>query len=256
MRSYLFVVDHDLSVVEYTSDIVNVVYGNGGVYGVVTLPMHVRDEDKNNIPIENLRFREYELSFKQQTRDEDGKEKPIQTGAKTHHPEIHQTIGPFEIVCESGTFQKGEIIVLLGENGTEKTTFLNLIAGIVILQQMEELKFQDSAYHSNPSIYTSVYQQPIQYDGMNQSTSSPPLGQTVTKENQSSNQNAQQTTGKEVKGPGKDKLTQQEKAALIEKERIEKEKIEKEKEKEKERERERIEREKEIERKGLQPILN
>ncbi|KAA6373809.1 MAG: hypothetical protein EZS28_030663, partial [Streblomastix strix] len=32
---------------------------------------------------------------------------------------------------------------------------------------------------------------------------------------------------------GKDKLTQQEKAALIEKERIEKEKIEKEKEKEK-----------------------
>ncbi|KAA6399252.1 MAG: putative ATP-binding cassette sub-family E member 1 [Streblomastix strix] len=255
---YLFVVDHDLSVVEYTSDIVNVVYGKGGVYGVVTLPMHVRDEVKvfvqvnltdikqlNNIPAENLRFREYELSFKQQTRDEVGKEKPIQTGATTHHPEIHKIIGPFEIVCESGTFQKGEIIVLLGENGTEKTTFLNLIAvavngGVEVPRLSISFKPQHlSVYQSNPSIYPSVYQQPIQYDGMNQSASSPPLGQIVTKENQSSNQNAQQTTGKEVKGSGKDKLTQQEKAALIEKERIEKEKIEKEKDKEKERERER-----------------
>ncbi|KAA6392350.1 MAG: putative ATP-binding cassette sub-family E member 1 [Streblomastix strix] len=129
--NYFFVVDHDLSVVEYTSDIVNVVYGKGGVFGVVTLSMHVRDEVKNNIPAENLRFREYELSFKntiqQSTSDEDGKEKPIQTVATTHHPEIHMTIGPFEIVCESVSFQQGEIIVLLGENGTEKTTFLNLI---------------------------------------------------------------------------------------------------------------------------------
>ncbi|KAA6398050.1 MAG: putative ATP-binding cassette sub-family E member 1 [Streblomastix strix] len=170
--NYLFVVDHDLSVAEYRSDIVNVVYGKGGVYGVVTLPMHVRDEFKNNIPAENLRFREYELSFKQSTRDEDGKEKPIQTamfhniilfdyigqliilisitqkGATTHHPEIHKTIGPFEIVCESGTFQKGEIIVLLGENGTEKTTFLNQIAvaangGVEVL---------DKLYHSKHNI--------------------------------------------------------------------------------------------------------
>ncbi|KAA6395634.1 MAG: putative ATP-binding cassette sub-family E member 1, partial [Streblomastix strix] len=242
--NYLFVVDHDLSVVEYTSDIVNVVYGKGDVYGVVTPPMHVRDGInvfvQGHIPAENLRFREYELSFKnatqQSTGDEEGKEKPIKTGATTHYPEIHKTIGPFEIVCESGSFQKGEIIVLLGENGTGKTTFLNLIAGLVAADGGVEvprlsISFKPqhlSVYQSNPSIYTSVYQQPIQYDGMNQSTSSPPLGQTVNKENQSSNQNAQQTTGKEVKGSGKDKLTQQEKAALIEKERIEKEKIEKE----------------------------
>ncbi|KAA6364009.1 MAG: putative ATP-binding cassette sub-family E member 1 [Streblomastix strix] len=126
----LFLICKLNQIVEYTRDIVNVVYGKRGVYGVVTLQMHVRDGVKNNIPVENLRFREYEQSFKQSTREEDGKEKPLQIGATTHHPEIHMTIGPFKIVCESGSFQKREIIVLLGENGTEKTTFLNLITEV------------------------------------------------------------------------------------------------------------------------------
>lgn len=36
----------------------------------------------------------------------------------------------FELKIESGSFKTSEIIVLLGENGTGKTTFVKILAGI------------------------------------------------------------------------------------------------------------------------------
>ena len=41
--SYVIVVEHDLSVLDYLSDFVCVLYGMPGVYGVVTMPFSVRE---------------------------------------------------------------------------------------------------------------------------------------------------------------------------------------------------------------------
>jgi ATP-binding cassette subfamily E protein 1 len=41
--SYVIVVEHDLSVLDYLSDFICVLYGKPGVYGVVTLPFSVRE---------------------------------------------------------------------------------------------------------------------------------------------------------------------------------------------------------------------
>lgn len=40
---YILVVEHDLSVLDYLSDFVCVLYGTPGAYGVVTLPFGVRE---------------------------------------------------------------------------------------------------------------------------------------------------------------------------------------------------------------------
>ena len=40
-----------------------------------------------------------------------------------------KTLGTFKLNIEEGTFNNCEIIVLLGENGTGKTTFVRLLAG-------------------------------------------------------------------------------------------------------------------------------
>ena len=40
-----------------------------------------------------------------------------------------KTLGSFKLNIEEGTFNNCEIIVLLGENGTGKTTFVRLLAG-------------------------------------------------------------------------------------------------------------------------------
>ena len=38
-------------------------------------------------------------------------------------------MGSFKLVVDSGQFSDSEIIVLLGENGTGKTTFIRMMAG-------------------------------------------------------------------------------------------------------------------------------
>lgn len=66
--SYVIVVEHDLSVLDYLSDFICCLYGKPGAYGVVTLPFSVREGINiflaGFIPTENLRFRDESLTFK------------------------------------------------------------------------------------------------------------------------------------------------------------------------------------------------
>ena len=66
--SYVVVVEHDLSVLDYLSDYICVLYGHPGAYGVVTTPFSVREGIniflQGFVPTENLRFRDVELNFK------------------------------------------------------------------------------------------------------------------------------------------------------------------------------------------------
>src|SRR5258708_1980619 len=51
---------------------------------------------------------------------------------KTRHytyPAMTKTLGSFKLTGETGSFTDSEIIVMLGENGTGKTTFVRLLAG-------------------------------------------------------------------------------------------------------------------------------
>lgn len=66
--SYIICVEHDLSVLDYLSDFVCCLYGEQAAYGIVTMPFTVRDGINvflaGKIPTENMRFRDYELTFK------------------------------------------------------------------------------------------------------------------------------------------------------------------------------------------------
>lgn len=51
---------------------------------------------------------------------------------KTRHysyPAMTKTLGGFKLTVQAGSFTDSEIIVMLGENGTGKTTFVRLLAG-------------------------------------------------------------------------------------------------------------------------------
>ncbi|KAI0281918.1 P-loop containing nucleoside triphosphate hydrolase protein [Russula brevipes] len=117
--NYVVAVEHDLSVLDYLSDFVCCLYGKPSMYGVVTMPYSVREGINifldGFVPTENLRFREESLSFKM-----------------TRHysyPSMTKTLGGFKLTVQEGTFTDSEIIVMLGENGTGKTTFVRLLAG-------------------------------------------------------------------------------------------------------------------------------
>ncbi|KAJ5243130.1 Translation initiation factor RLI1 [Penicillium citrinum] len=127
---YVIVVEHDLSVLDYLSDFICVLYGRPAVYGVVTLPSSVREGINifldGHIPTENLRFRDESLTFRL---TEAGDDFIADKGRAFAYPAMEKTQGNFHLSIEPGRFTDSEILVMMGENGTGKTTFCKMLAG-------------------------------------------------------------------------------------------------------------------------------
>ncbi|XP_037929034.1 ATP-binding cassette sub-family E member 1 [Teleopsis dalmanni] len=127
---FIIVVEHDLSVLDYLSDFICCLYGVPGCYGVVTMPFSVREGINifldGFVPTENMRFRTESLTFKV---SESATEEEIKRMNHYIYPAMTKTLGKFTLHVEEGHFSDSEILVLLGENGTGKTTFIRMLAG-------------------------------------------------------------------------------------------------------------------------------
>ncbi|CAL9126939.1 unnamed protein product [Musa acuminata var. zebrina] len=148
-NSYVIVVEHDLSVLDYLSDFICCLYGKPGAYGVVTLPFSVREGINiflaGFVPTENLRFRDESLTFKAEcyvaeTPQESAEE--IQTYQRYKYPTMSKTQGNFKLKVIEGEFTDSQIIVMLGENGTGKTTFIRMLAGLLKPDSVEDSDFE------------------------------------------------------------------------------------------------------------------
>ncbi|EOD06665.1 hypothetical protein EMIHUDRAFT_121228, partial [Emiliania huxleyi CCMP1516] len=168
IQTYVIVVEHDLSVLDYLSDFICCLYGElalvsahsrvdackpshtGGIpgaYGVVTMPFGVREGINiflgGFIPTENLRFRDDALTFKVSENAEQEGGKEGRGAGECSYPAMTKTLGAFTLHVEAGSFSRSEIspslpagsfsgseiLVMLGENGTGKTTFIKMLAG-------------------------------------------------------------------------------------------------------------------------------
>ncbi|OIR58956.1 MAG: ATP-binding cassette sub-family E member 1 [Amphiamblys sp. WSBS2006] len=129
-ENYVIVVEHDLCVLDYLSDYASLLYGVPGAYGVVSFPYGIREAINyflaGKIPTDNVRFREDEIVFRMgQGGDANaGNRKMFEYGAMT------KVFDEFTLSVEPGHFSESEIVVLLGENGMGKTTFIQMLAGL------------------------------------------------------------------------------------------------------------------------------
>lgn len=140
---YVLAVEHDLAILDYLSDFICCLYGTPSAYGVVTMPFSVREGINiflaGFVPTENLRFREEELNFKMSVDYGLEEEQGAKGSDMYQYPSMTKTMTgkgdnkemKFILHVEAGSFTDSEIVVMLGENGTGKTTFIRMLAGLL-----------------------------------------------------------------------------------------------------------------------------
>ena len=125
------VVEHDLIILDYIADLVQLMYGKEDCYGIVSGVKPI----KNGINVylsgflkeENTRFRDSTIKF---AKKPPVKKKHIKEAITSWH-NIEKKLGNFSLKAHQGTIHKNEIIGILGENGIGKTTFVKILAGVL-----------------------------------------------------------------------------------------------------------------------------
>ena len=127
-NSAVMVVEHDLIIFDYMSDLAHIMYGSEDVYGSVS----GLKPTKNAINVylegylkeENIRFRDKKVKFEaRKPFSKKQKEELISWNG------INKNLGSFDLSAGEGRITTGEVIGVLGENGIGKTTFVKILAG-------------------------------------------------------------------------------------------------------------------------------
>ena len=126
----VMVIEHDLAILDFLADNVNVVYGSEGAYGVFTLARQVRTAINvyldGYLPEENIRFRDRPIEFEASPPRGDW-----QTADLISFSGLRKDFGEFELDISGGSVKVGESVGIVGPNATGKTTLVKMLAGIV-----------------------------------------------------------------------------------------------------------------------------
>ncbi|MGB9748961.1 MAG: ribosome biogenesis/translation initiation ATPase RLI [Candidatus Woesearchaeota archaeon] len=124
----VLVVEHDLLVLDYMSDLVYVFYGKSGCYGVVSMPKSTRQGINEYLEgflrEENMRIREKQIVFEEKPPVVFKREEKLNSWKN-----ITKRLGSFSLEAKEGSLFKHQVVGVLGENGIGKTTFARIIAG-------------------------------------------------------------------------------------------------------------------------------
>lgn len=128
--SYVVLIEHDLCILDYVSDYVSCLYGEKGAFGVVSSPSGTFNGINNYLdgylPAENVKFRDKPIKFRISNPDD---ELSVKTEFAYGSLNFSYSNTSFNLRIEEGSFSAGEVVLLLGENGTGKTTMIKLLAG-------------------------------------------------------------------------------------------------------------------------------
>ena len=129
-RKIVFVVEHDLAILDFIADVVHILYGSEGAYGVVSQIRPTRNAINSFLEgylrEENIRFRPWKIEF---TAHPPKKSMDLPTLVKW--PYIEKRFKDFILDVEPGEIKIGQVVGVVGPNATGKTTFVKILAGVL-----------------------------------------------------------------------------------------------------------------------------
>ena len=132
----IVVIEHDLVIMDYMTDFVNIMYGQENAYGIVSGVKSSREGInaflEGFLREENIRFRDHAIKF----------EKSVEAQRKTTRKllswdNLQKKLGNFVLKTGKGLLYKNEIVGILGENGIGKTSFIMTLAGALKMDSGE-----------------------------------------------------------------------------------------------------------------------
>jgi len=127
----VMVVEHDLTLLDFLSDFVEVLYGEPAAYGIVSSVLSTKVGINvfldGYLPAENVRFRDKKFSFDVSSSTTD----IFQEGSDiVIYPKLEKKYSSFSVTIEPGRVRKGEVLGIMGANALGKTTMMKMIAGV------------------------------------------------------------------------------------------------------------------------------
>ena len=126
----VMVVEHDLTLLDYLSDYIEVLYGEPAAYGIVSNVLSTKVGINvfldGYLPNENVRFRDKKFTF-----DVSSSTDEFQEGSEViTYPKLEKKYPTFSVSVEPGKVRKGEVLGIMGANALGKTTMMKMIAGV------------------------------------------------------------------------------------------------------------------------------
>ncbi len=126
----VMVVEHDLTLLDFLSDFIEVLYGEPTAYGIVSNVLSTKIGINvfldGYLPTENVRFRDKKFSFDVSSSSTE----EFQAGSEIiTYPKLEKKFQTFSLTVEPGKVRKGEVLGIMGANALGKTTMMKMIAG-------------------------------------------------------------------------------------------------------------------------------
>ena len=126
----VMVVEHDLTLLDYLSDYIEVLYGVPAAYGIVSNVLSTKVGINafldGYLASENVRFRDKKFTFDASTATDE-----IQQGdIIVSYPKLEKKYSTFSVSIEPGEVRKGDLLGVMGANALGKTTLMKMIAGV------------------------------------------------------------------------------------------------------------------------------
>ena len=126
----VMVVEHDLTLLDFLSDYIEVLYGVPAAYGIVSTVLSTKVGINvfldGYLPAENVRFRDKKFTFDASTSGDE----ILESDTIVSYPKLEKKYDSFSVTIEPGTVRKGELLGIMGANALGKTTMMKMIAGV------------------------------------------------------------------------------------------------------------------------------
>lgn len=126
----VMVVEHDLTLLDYLSDFIEILYGEPAAYGIVANVLSTKVGINvfldGYLATENVRFRDMAFRFDASTSTDEF----VTTENIIEYPKIEKKYSNFSLSIDAGKVRKSEVLGIVGANALGKTTMMKIIAGV------------------------------------------------------------------------------------------------------------------------------